>query len=305
MLPDELKITDKITTDRVRWPGLAERRVEVDTLRLDKIHPIVSGNKWFKLKPHLQAALTGGNKRLITFGGAWSNHIVATAYAAAEAGFSSTGIIRGEKPRDLSATLQAASGYGMDLQFISRGDYTRKTEPAFLDTLSATYPGSYIIPEGGSGTPGIQGSEEILALTDRSHYSHILCAIGTGTTWQGIVRASLPGQWVIGVSVLKGGDHYLANNSTNLSPEKLAFCRIWSDYHFGGYGRHTPALLDFMNRFYHSAGIPTDFVYTGKLFHAVMDMIHKDFFPPGSRLLIIHSGGLQGNGSFAPGVLDF
>ena len=295
-----------VTTDAVKWPGLTEHGVEADVLRLDKIHPVVSGNKWFKLKQHLRAAAAGGSSHLITFGGAWSNYIVATAFAAARAGLTSTGIIRGERPRELSATLQAAASHGMQLQVVSRGDYAGKTGPAFLEMLSTTWPGSYIIPEGGGGTPGIQGSREILRLTDISGYSHIVCAIGTGTTYLGIASASLPQQWVIGIPVLKGFDNFLTDEGAGLpSPEKLRFCRIEPGYHFGGYARQSPELFNFMNRWYHSTGIPADFVYTGKLFYAVTDMIHKGLFPPGSRLLIIHSGGLQGNCSLPPGVLDF
>jgi 1-aminocyclopropane-1-carboxylate deaminase/D-cysteine desulfhydrase-like pyridoxal-dependent ACC family enzyme len=169
----------------------------------------------------------------------------------------------------------------MQLEFISREQYRKKDDPEFLAGLTARYPGAIIIPEGGAGPPGISGSMDILRTTDSSPYSHILCAVGTGTTYKGLAAAAAPGQQVIGISVLE------------------------TPYHFGGYARHTPELLDFMNHFYHAAGIPSDFVYTGKLFYAVLDLIRKDHFPPNSRILVIHSGGLQGNRSLTPGVLDF
>lgn len=316
--PAALLELNAVSVDTVELPELSKRKVGLDVLRLDKIHPVVSGNKWFKLKGHLQMA---AGSPLITFGGAWSNHIVATAYAAAKTGLPATGIIRGEKPAHLSATLQAAASYGMNLQFISREQYRLKDEPGFLKALSARHPGPppYIIPEGGGGEPGISGSEEILQLVDKDHYTHILCAIGTGTMFRGLLRASGPEQKVIGIPVLKGMRDLPHSNGTELpeweraggegegalSPKKLKNCEIIPDYHFGGYARKSQELLDFMNRFYETSAIPADFVYTGKLFYAVMDMLQKDLFPDNCRLLVIHSGGLQGNSSLPPGILKF
>lgn len=292
--------------DEIELPQLKEHDVGADMLRLDRIHPVVSGNKWYKLKEHLQNARKNGNNNLITFGGPWSNHIIATAYAAKAAGLSVTGIIRGEKAISPSATLQAASGYGMQLEFVSREDYKRKEEPAFLDALYEKFPGVYIIPEGGAGWPGIKGSEDILQGIERNRYTHILCALGTGTMFLGLANASLLQQTVIGIPVLKGLSGFLATAGQWLeSPEKINYCKINDNYHFGGYAKKTDELLDFMNRFYRATGIPSDFVYTGKLFYAAFDMVNNNYFPAGSRLLLIHSGGLQGNQSLSPGVLDF
>ncbi|MHA4809900.1 1-aminocyclopropane-1-carboxylate deaminase/D-cysteine desulfhydrase [Flavitalea flava] len=290
---DALFDLSPVPVDTVEVPELTKRKIGLDVLRLDKIHPVVSGNKWFKLKGHLQ--LAANYKSVITFGGPWSNHIIATAYTAAKAGISATGIIRGEKPVHLSETLQAASAYGMHLQFVDRESYRHKHEPGFLQT----HCDAYIIPEGGAGEPGIAGSGEILRLVERDRYTHVLCAIGTGTMFLGLLRASGPGQKVIGIPVLKG----IAFKLPEL--EKLKNCEIITDYHFGGYARKTKELLDFMNHFYETSGIPSDFVYTGKLFYAVMDMLKKDLFPEGCRLLVIHSGGLQGNRSLPPGTLKF
>lgn len=263
-------------------------------MRLDKLHPVVSGNKWFKLKEHL--ALTTPGKPILTFGGPWSNHLVATAYAAQQAGIAAIGIIRGERPAAPSATLEEAAAYGMQLEFISRQRYLQKEDPGFLGELMHRYPGAYIIPEGGGGLPGITGSEAILRISDTAAYTHIACAIGTGTTFQGLLRAAAPHQVIVGVPVLKGFD---------ISPLQGPNTILLPQYHFGGYARHPQTLLDFMNRFYRETSIPTDIVYTGKLFYALTQSIRREFFPAQSRLLIIHSGGLQGNRSLAIGKLQF
>jgi 1-aminocyclopropane-1-carboxylate deaminase/D-cysteine desulfhydrase-like pyridoxal-dependent ACC family enzyme len=308
MIRNESKIInpEPVPIDTVDLPELAQRRIGLDILRLDKIDPVISGNKWFKLKGHLHLAGRMAADHLVTFGGAWSNHIIATAYAAKLAGIPVTGIIRGEKPRILSDTLLAASGYGMHLEFISRESYAAKLKPAFLQDLGIRYPGAYIIPEGGAGTAGITGCEDILNGVDQARYSHILCAIGTGTMYLGLVNAAACGQEIIGIPVLKGLDNLSAIGQEGLpGPEKLNYCKINTHYHFGGYARKSDELLDFMNRFFQRTRIPSDFVYTGKLFFAALDMINKDLFPPGSSLLLIHSGGLQGNRSLPPGVLDF
>lgn len=280
--------------------------IPVDVLRLDRIHPIVSGNKWFKLKGHLQKALETPDAPILTFGGAWSNHIVAAAFAAKEYGLSSIGIIRGERPPVLSATLKDAMAYGMHLEFITRQNYARKEEPDFLDQLTSKYPGAYIIPEGGGGIPGILGCTDILKNVDTTVHTHILCAIGTGTTFLGLAQAIRKDQQLLGVPVLKGLESLTAiDRDHHLSPDLQTRCRLLPGYHFGGYARHPQQLLDFMNRFYLDTSIPTDIVYTGKLFFALQDSIRQAFFPPSSHLLVIHSGGLQGNQSLSPGKLIF
>jgi len=270
-----------LSIQSVELPELLRHDVKMDVLRLDLLHPVVSGNKWYKLKEWLRLAKRDGAKRIVTFGGAWSNHIIATAFAARASGLLSTGIIRGERPAQPSLTLSGAEAYGMDLSFITRAAYREKDDPAFLARLATQYPDAVIIPEGGAGDPGIHGAADILKDIDSNPYSHILCAVGTGTTFKGLSAAAGPDQEVIGISVL-------------IPP-----------YHFGGYARHTPELLAFMNYFYRHTGIPSDFVYTGKLFYAALDMVGQEQFQPRSRLLVIHSGGLQGNRSLPPGVLEF
>lgn len=298
--------TGLVTTDRVELPEFAQHGIRADILRLDKIHPVVSGNKWFKLKEHLRIAVEKRNAGIVTFGGAWSNHIVATAFAARAAGLQATGIIRGESAGTLSDTLQTAAGHGMRLEFISRDEYKRKEEPEFLNRLATAYPNAYILPEGGGGPAGIKGSEEIGRLAGRAPYTHVLCAIGTGTMFLGLARAAATSQTIIGIPVLKGLHNFLADCGQWITdPGQLARCRIEDGYHFGGYARKTEELLSFMRRLYTCTGTPTDFVYTGKLLYAVLDMVSKGAFPPGSGLLVIHSGGLQGNRSLPRGILNF
>jgi len=278
--------------------------IVVDVLRLDLIHPVISGNKWFKLQGHWPR-IPQASGTVITFGGAWSNHLIATACAAHHSGIRSVGIVRGEAPRELSPTLRAARDYGMRLEFIRRSDYAARNDPALLAELSARYPGAYIIPEGGGGPPGIQGCAGILRTIDCTRYTHICCAVGTGAMFLGLALSARPEQYVIGIPVLKGVDPLAVPDACLLSPAQRTRSQTLSGYHFGGYARHPAVLLEFMNGLYRDTGIPTDIVYTGKLFFAIRDAVAHNIFPPFANLLLIHSGGLQGNRSLAPGTLQF
>ena len=303
--------------ESLQWPEASGRHITIDVLRLDRLHPVVSGNKWFKLKGYLQEALqSAGPRTIVTFGGAWSNHLAATAYAAQKAGLEAIGIVRGERPPVPSATLEMAAACGMQLEFITRREYAGKNLPDTFNRLTSLYPDAYIIPEGGAGEIGIRGSEDILRCIDVEKYSHICCAVGTGTTLMGLARASNSNQEVIGIPVLKGiktlatlfpsAAGPAATKPENiLSPEQQTRTRLLTGYHFGGYARHPQELLGFMNHFYRMTGIPSDIVYTGKLFYAILHSIDQGFFPARSRLLLIHTGGLQGNLSLSPGILDF
>jgi 1-aminocyclopropane-1-carboxylate deaminase len=291
------------TTELLQLPALADKAVQLAVLRLDKIHPVISGNKWFKLRFYLEEALQQEKKTIVTFGGAYSNHIVATALACQLTGFSSVGIIRGERPVLLSHTLEAAQGYGMQLYFQNRRDYREKKFPADYDSATAD---TYIIPEGGYGKKGADGAATIMDYCKQQAFTHICCAAGSGTTMAGLVKAATHQQQVLGISVLKN-NFALFDEIKNLltDSEKEKNFRLLQDYHFGGYAKYTAALITFMNNFFLSTGLPTDFVYTGKLFYAILDMLQKDFFPPGSKILVIHSGGLQGNQSLPAGMLAF
>ena len=272
-------------------------------LRLDRLHPVVSGNKWFKLKYNLQAA---AGRPIVTFGGAYSNHLVATAAACREQGIPCTGVVRGERPAVPGHTLQQAAELGMQLVYVSRDDYRRITqegdEPAIYRITGAR--GAYVIPEGGHNTAGVKGCEEILPLAGEADFTHVVCAVGTGTTLAGLIN-SATAQQVTGISVLKGA--FSLNNSTAalIRPGNHAPWQLLHDFHEGGYGKISEQLISNMNDFYRQTAIPTDRVYTGKLVLAVQLLIDAGFFPSGSRLLLIHSGGLQGNDSLAPGVLCY
>jgi 1-aminocyclopropane-1-carboxylate deaminase len=297
---------NRVGVQPISLPSLTAHGIRAEVLRLDNIHPTISGNKWFKLKEYLRDALQTHHQGLLTFGGAYSNHLVATSCLAQAAGLRSVGMVRGEPGPVLSHTLQAAAGFGMQLRFLSREQYARKTEPQFLRELKQRFPEYYPIAEGGAGNLGVKGSEDILKLLAKNNYSHILCAVATATMLAGLVNASLEGQQVEGIYVLKGmSDQVDALHNLPIDSRKLKHCRLHTCYHFGGYAKKTPELLDFMNRFFQSTSIPTDFVYTAKLCFAALDLIEHDYFPKDSNLLLIHSGGLQGNLSLATGLLNF
>lgn len=266
----------------------SNRPAQVYMLRLDKIHPVVSGNKWFKLKEWLDIAISTKKEGLFTAGGAFSNHIVAVAYAARAIGLSSAAIIRGGPGHFESQALLDAQEFGMNLQYMDR---TRFRQFANDPVQSGLVPENWLaIPAGGEGPAGIKGTETILSLVPNLEtYTHIICAVGTGTMLQGLMNAALPHQQVLGVSSLKG----------------MVGQNIIGNYHFGGYGRYTQELLDIMNQVYRKNEIPTDFVYTGKLIFAIQDLISKNHFGATDRILAIHSGGLQGNRSLKKDQLIF
>lgn len=302
LLPENIVDIAAATVDPVSLDENLLRGVLLDVLRLDKIDPIISGNKWFKLKYYLTEAIDNNRRRLLTFGGAWSNHIAATACAAKKAGLESVGIIRGEAPATPSPTLVLATAQGMQLVFVSREQYNQKNDPAFIERLCNNYGRPFIIPEGGEGEAGVKGASEIMNLVHNNNYTHIICAVGTGTQLAGIAKTATNLQHVIGVPVLKGFDNWQPRFVHEGTMQRL---HILNGYHMGGYAKKNESLLDFMNGFYTQTGIPTDWVYTGKLFFAVTDLLKKGYFPAGSRVLAIHSGGLQGNNSLKTGTLNF
>jgi 1-aminocyclopropane-1-carboxylate deaminase/D-cysteine desulfhydrase-like pyridoxal-dependent ACC family enzyme len=284
-------------------PLCTQKQIRIDVLRLDKIHTIISGNKWFKLKYYLQDAVLQEKKGIVSFGGAYSNHLVATAYSCKQAGLKSIGIIRGEEPATYSPALIDMQSYGMSLQFHSRQAYKHER---LVEQIKNDLPEFLMVEEGGRGSFGIQGAEEILQLLALNNYTHLLCAVGTGTMMTGLINAAQPGQMVIGVLSLKL-DYlrqtdildFITRNSS--SGNFLLLDR----FHFGGYARKDNELLQFMNTLYLKHNVPTDFVYTGKLFFGVFKLIEENYFEAGGRILIIHSGGLQGNRSLVNGALHF
>ncbi len=266
--------------------------VELFMKREDLIHPEISGNKYRKLKYNIIEAQKLGIDTLLTFGGAFSNHIAATASVGKEFGFKTIGIIRGEELCDMvdeNPTLKFAKSCGMQFKFVSRSDYREKTSELFINNLIDEFGEFYHVPEGGTNNLAIRGCEEILSDTDKE-FDFVCSSVGTGGTISGLINCSKPSQQVLGFPALKGD--FLKNEII-----KFAHQSNWQlilDYHFGGYGKINKDLIDFINKFKKDTEIPLDPVYTGKMMFGIFDLIEKGFFVKGSKILAIHTGGLQG-----------
>lgn len=262
-------------------------------LHLDKIHPLISGNKFYKLKYNLIEAKKH-HQKILTFGGAYSNHIHATAFAAMEQGVKSMGIIRGEELEKLNPTLKDAQEWGMQLHFVSREDYRKKSSSDFIEGLKKKFGDFYLIPEGGSNELALRGCEEIY-----QHIPHfiknIIVAAGTGTTAAGIINSTEKKQKTFVIGVLKGD--FLQKEIAEKLNKDASNWELLTDYHFGGYAKWKPGLIDFMNKLYTERAIKTDSVYTAKVFYAANDLFEKSVLKS-EETLIIHSGGLQGNRGF-------
>ena len=280
-------------------PLLEQKGIELAVKRLDLIHPLVSGNKFYKLKYNLLQAKAQDCKSVLTFGGAYSNHIQATAAACRLVGLDSIGLIRGEETLPLNPTLAFAQDHGMKLAYLSRGDYRKKKEGQFLADLQNQFPNTFIIPEGGTNEWAIQGTAEILGAED-SKFSHIIAPIGTGGTFAGLVQSLSTEQKAIGISSLKG--NFIIEEVRQILQETGEFPNtswtVFTDYHFGGYAKYTQALIDFIWDFHRSFGIVLDPIYTGKMMYGLWELIQQDYFPPGSKILAVHTGGIQGNKGF-------
>ena len=271
---------------------LKNTSVKLFIRREDLIHPFVSGNKFRKLKYNLLEAKNQKKTTLLTFGGAFSNHIAATAFAGKQNGFNTIGIIRGDELASKineNPTLKFAQENGMVFEFVSREAYRLKESDDFIENLKNNYGDFYVIPEGGTNDLAVKGCEEILK-EDDSFFDFICSSIGTGGTISGIINSALPHQKVLGFPSLKGD--FLQKDI-----RKFAHKENWtliSDYHFGGYGKVSIELIEFINSFYKKNDIPLDPIYSGKMVFGVIDLIHQGYFPENSKILMIHTGGLQG-----------
>ena len=260
--------------------------------REDLIHKFVSGNKFRKLKYNIIQAKKENQNTILTFGGAFSNHIAAVAYAGKIHNIKTIGIIRGEELEikiNSNPTLSFAQQNGMQLKFISRTSYKLKTNLDFLNQLESEFGNFYLLPEGGTNNLAVKGCEEILTKHD-SEFDYICCCVGTGGTIAGIINSALPHQKIIGFSAMKGD--FLNDEIRKFATNKNWKLIDW--YDFGGYGKVNTNLITFINQFYLDYGIPLDPVYTGKMAFGIMDLIQKNYFPEHSKILMIHSGGLQG-----------
>lgn len=260
--------------------------------REDTLHPLISGNKYRKLKYNLLEANKQGHHTLLTFGGAFSNHIAAVACVGQEQGFKTIGIIRGEELENSwpnNPTLQLAHEQGMQFHFVSRSDYRCKNDNSFLEKLETRFGEFYLLPEGGTNDLAVKGCEEILTESD-AQFDVVCCAVGTGGTIAGLINATTPHQNVLGFPALKGD--FLKEDITKFARNDR--WKLVSDYHFGGYAKVDRDLVGFINQFRDETGIPLDPIYTGKMLFGIFDLVKQDVFPKNTQILAIHTGGLQG-----------
>lgn len=271
------------------WYG--GRVQDVSMLRLDVIHPIVSGNKWYKLKENILYCLRNGYDTILTFGGGYSNHLVATAKAAQYYGLNAVGIVRGDYRDNPTPTLRNCKNYGMIIKYVSYDEYKKKDDESWQKELSNEYSCAFIIPEGGDNDLGRKGAEEIANYIPEE-FTHVCVSVGSGTIYAGVLKYM--DKEVRGYAPMKGGA-YLKNEIVHiedLSGKKINITDAW---HFGGFGKHTDELIYFMNDFHEINNIPLDVVYTSKMMYGVREQIKKGFFPEDAKILCIHTGGLQGN----------
>ncbi len=286
-----INITEEISPiKQIFLPIFEEKEVEVFVKRDDLLHPTIMGNKWRKLKFNLLEAKKQGFDTLLTFGGAFSNHIYAVASAGKEFGFETIGIIRGDELNSESnATLKYASSKSMKLIFVNRKEYLEKEKLAEKYGKEA-----YILPEGGTNQLAINGCTEIMdELKSQINLTHACVAIGTGGTFTGMISIKKEDIKIIGVPVLKGFD-IGSIQIQDFNFKVYSNFEIWPEYHFGGYGKHTKELINFMQTFQNKHNIPLEQVYTGKLFFGVLDKIKNNYFPKNSKIIMVHTGGLQG-----------
>jgi 1-aminocyclopropane-1-carboxylate deaminase/D-cysteine desulfhydrase-like pyridoxal-dependent ACC family enzyme len=277
----------RLPITRIQNSITEEFQIELDLLRLDLFHPVISGNKYFKLQHNLSKAIEEQCEGILSFGGAYSNHLHALAYAANEQQIKCLGLIRGEAHGPLNATLSDCEAWGMQLEYVARESYRNKTDEEFLLDLKKKYPRYFIVPEGGNNHLGLRGASDIYNHIGEE-YDVIGVAVGTATTLRGIAFRALLSQQVLGFSALKNAfQHY----------EPLQHERIIESYHFGGFGKHSPALLQFMQEFESNFEVELDFVYTAKMMYGMFDLMQKNFFCKGSKVMMVHSGGTQGNRS--------
>lgn len=276
---------------------ISNKDVSLFIKREDELHPFISGNKYRKLTHNLEEANKHNHHTLLTFGGAYSNHIAAVAAAGFEYGFKTIGIIRGDELANnlevvlqQNSTLKFASAHGMKFHFVSRSDYRNKTSEEFIFKLKADFGHFYLVPEGGTNVFAVKGCEAILTEED-SDFNVICSSVGTGGTISGIINSTKVHQQVIGFPALKGD---FLKHEINKYVLKNKNWSLNTDYSFGGYAKVSKELITFINNFKAETNIPLDPVYTGKLLFGIVDLIKNDYFKKGTKILTIHTGGLQG-----------
>ncbi|MEX0290058.1 MAG: 1-aminocyclopropane-1-carboxylate deaminase/D-cysteine desulfhydrase [Flavobacteriaceae bacterium] len=282
----------KVPNQRIHLPVLDKLKLSLFLKREDQVHPTISGNKYRKLKYNLIRAKEQAHNTLLTFGGAYSNHIHATAHAGKEYGFKTIGVIRGEELTQnwkQNPTLVEAHDAGMEFRFVSRSKYREKNTGHFLQELQEVYNRFYLIPEGGTNDLAVRGCEEILTKGDQT-FNFICSSVGSGGTLSGLINASAAHQTVLGFPALKGD--FLQKDI-----RKFVRNKNWAlllEYHFGGYANMNEELINFINDFRKKTQIQLDPVYSAKMMYGILDLAEKGYFPEHSKILAIHTGGLQG-----------
>lgn len=281
----------------INEPLLEQAGVRLLVKRVDLVHPVISGNKWYKLKYNLIAAREQGHETLLSFGGAYSNHIHALAGAGKAYGFKTIGVIRGEPHSELNSTLCFATEHGMQLFYVNRADYRQKNSPEFIAQLHQRFGDFYLVPEGGTNTLAVKGACEIVDDIP-GDVDVVACACGTGGTLAGVITGLQGRCRALGIAVLKGAGFLYDDVQQLLDGVDAGEWTIDLDYHLGGYAKSKPELMTFLTRFEHMHGIQLDPVYTAKLMYALYTKIEKREFKPGATILALHTGGLQGRMGF-------
>lgn len=289
--------TKNSTVQQIRFSEIDTYDISLSIKREDQLHPFISGNKYRKLKYNLAEAFQQNKSSLLTFGGAFSNHIAATAAAGFEHGFNTIGVIRGDELAtnlkevlETNPTLKFASEHNMQFYFVTRSDYRNKTTPQFIKTLEDKFGDFYLVPEGGTNHFAVKGCEEILSEDDKQ-YDIICSSVGTGGTISGLINSAKTHQKVIGFPALKGD---FLKNEIKPYVRNMDNWSLNTNYHFGGYAKISEELITFINKFKNETNIPLDPIYTGKMLFGIVDLIKNGYFKKGTKILVIHTGGLQG-----------
>tara|TARA_B100001564_G_scaffold359175_1_gene379970 strand:+ start:1665 stop:2549 length:885 start_codon:yes stop_codon:yes gene_type:complete len=280
----------KIKTEEITSKLLSKNDIKLYVKRIDLIDKYISGNKWYKLKYNIKSAINNSKKCVLTYGGAYSNHLLATAVISNQHNLKSIGLVRGEKKQNLNPILRLVEQYGMHVDYISRSYYRMRDDKNMITDLKRKYGDFYLIPQGGTNNLGVKGAQEIL--TDLDSQSYICVPVATGGTISGIINSSNKKQKILGFKTLKGvGDleenikKFTNNNNWNLL----------DDYTFGGFAKYDTDLVNFIKDFDLNYSIKLDIIYTSKMMYGLFDLIRKGYFKRKSSILAIHTGGLQGN----------
>lgn len=288
---------NEVDLEEVKFPGISTSDFKIFVLRIDKLHREISGNKWFKLKYNLIEAEKLNHKTLLTFGGAYSNHIYAVASAGKEFGFDTIGIIRGEEYFPLNPTLQFAADCGMKLFYLNRAEYKNRNDKAFQEKLKIKFDNPYMIPEGGTNQLALMGTEEIVNHI-KTNFDYICTACGTGGTIAGIISSLKGEKKILGFPALKGGE-FLENDIRELVTERSSQSynnwKLITEYHFGGYAKIDISLINFINEFESINNFKLDYIYTSKMFYGIRELLKQEYFSKGTKIVLLHTGGIQGN----------